>query len=140
MGYVRWQDARGVRANYRRFEEDQRIGKRIQVTLRSTPRVRYGQVGALAGAIMSGYLCLTIMGNPCVQKGQYSIPSRWAEQRIQNEEVARVIFKIAHPEAYIPVHFAFEFDIPSKCTRARFGAELCAGHDRGGTRGEIRVV
>src|ERR1700674_3175168 len=108
MGYIRWQDARDVRPDYRRFEKDQRIGKRVEVTLRSTPRIRYGEVGAFAGAIMSGHLGLAIVGNPCVLKGQDSIPSGRAEQRIQHEEVTRVIFKIAHAEAYIPAHFAFE--------------------------------
>src|ERR1700730_3527085 len=139
MGYIRWQDARDVRANYRGFEEDQRIGKRIQVPLGSTPRVRYGQVGAFTGAIMSGHLSLTIVRNPRVPKGQYSIASHWAEQRIQHKEGARMIFKIAHPEAYIPAHFAFEFDIPSKRTGARFGTDRRAGHYRRGTRGEICV-
>ena len=112
MGYIRWQDARDIGPNYGSFEEDQRIGKRIQVALRPAPRVRYGQVGAFAGAVMGGHLSLTIVGDPCVVKGQYSIASRWAEQRIQHEEVGRVVFKIAHPEAYVPAHFAFEFDIP----------------------------
>src|ERR1051326_1879288 len=90
MGHIRWQDARNVRPDYRRFEKDQRISECIKVSLRPAPGVRDREVGILAGTIMGGHLRLTIVRSACVPKRQHPISARRVEHLIKHEAFGRV--------------------------------------------------
>src|SRR5260370_2969284 len=140
MGHIGRQNAGDIRPDDGSFEENQRIGKRIEIALGAAPRIGDGQVRVFARPIMRGDLRLAIVRAAGVPKRRCSFAAGRAELLIEETEVCRVRIEVPEAEAYVFAHLAFEFDIPDKRAGACLRTERRAGSEGRYARGKIGVL